>query len=73
MSHVIPRTPRPLSARYGQHGHDLDGIAREDGKVRMPLEQLGGGLVRVRTHNRKSAYLIASIVDPALSDPLGFP
>src|SRR6202521_1614351 len=67
------RVSRPLSAWYGQHGHDLDGIARENGKVRMLLEEFGGGLVRVRSHNRKSAHVIARIVDPALRDPLGFP
>ena len=35
---IIPRALPPLSARNGQHGHDLDRIARENGKMRMPVE-----------------------------------
>src|SRR5450631_2448591 len=70
--HVTPRAVRSLSAWYGQHGHDLDGVAREDGKVRMPLEEFGGGLVRVRAYNRESAHVIVRIIDPALRDLLGF-
>jgi hypothetical protein len=34
-----------LSVWYWQHGHDLDGVARENRKVRMPLEEFGRGLV----------------------------
>jgi hypothetical protein len=33
-----PRALPPLSARNGQHGHDLDRIARENGKMRMLIE-----------------------------------
>src|SRR5258706_15021970 len=63
---------RPLAAGYGQYGHDLDGIARENGKVRMLLEEPGGGLVRVRAHHRKGAQFVANVVDSALRDLLGF-
>src|ERR1700741_3726203 len=62
-----------LSAWNGQHGDDLDGIARENGKVRMPVEELGSGLMRIRVHNRECAHVIARIVDPTLRDLLGFP
>jgi hypothetical protein len=48
----------------GQHGHDLDGIAGENRKVRMPVEEPCGGLVRIRAHNRKSVHVIADIVNP---------
>src|SRR5450432_1566744 len=37
-----------LATRYGQHRHDLHGVAREDRKVRVLLEEFGGGLMRVR-------------------------
>src|ERR1022692_4947759 len=70
--HYIPCALRPLGAWYRQHGHDLDGIARENGKVRMLLKEFGGGLVRVATHNHKRAHIIADIVDPALRDLFGF-
>src|SRR5439155_15844004 len=63
----------PLSAWNGQHGHDLDGIARENGKVRMPVEELGSGLMRIRAHNRECAHVIARIVEATLRDLLGFP
>ena len=62
-----------LGAWYRQHGHDLHGITREDRKVRMLLEKFGGGLVRVRVDNHKSAHVIARILGPALRDLLGFP
>jgi hypothetical protein len=35
---VTPRALPPLSAWNGQHGHDLDRIARENGKMRMLIE-----------------------------------
>jgi hypothetical protein len=70
---VTPRALPPLSAWNGQHGHDLDGIARENGKVRMLVEELGSGLMRIRAHNRECAHVIARIVDPTLRDLLGFP
>ena len=54
---------RQLAARYRQHGHDLDGIARKDRKVRVILKEFGGGLVRVATHNHKSAHIVADVVD----------
>jgi len=34
------------AAGNGQHGHDLDRIAGEDGEVGMPFEQFCCGLVR---------------------------
>jgi len=70
---ITPARSTSLSAWNGQHGHDLDGIARENGKVRMPVEEPGGSLVRIRSHNRECAQLIAFIVDPTLRDLLGFP
>src|SRR5450631_1883108 len=69
---ITPRSLRPLGTWNGQHWHDIDGIARENGKVRMIVEELSGGLVRIRAHNRKSAHVIARIVDPTLRDLLGF-
>src|SRR5664279_556569 len=63
-----PRGLPLLSAWNGQHGHDLDGVARENGKVRMIVEELGGGLVRIRAHNCESAHFIAYIVDSTLRD-----
>jgi hypothetical protein len=35
---VNPCALPPLSAWNGQHGHDLDRIARENGKMRMLIE-----------------------------------
>src|ERR1035438_4520830 len=67
------RALRPLGAWNGQHGHDLDGIARENGKVRMLVKELGGGLVRIREHNRESTHVIARIFDPTLRNLFGFP
>src|SRR5208283_2911570 len=61
-----------LSARNWQHGHDLDAVARENRKVRMIVEQLGGGLMRIRAHDRESTHAVARIVDAALRDLLGF-
>src|ERR1700688_889853 len=69
---VTPRALPPLSTWNGQHGHDLDGIAREYGKVRMLVEEPGGGIVRIRAYNRECAHVIARIVDPTLRDLLGF-
>src|SRR5664279_2699004 len=68
-----PRGLPLLSAWNGQYGHDLDGVARENRKVRMVVEELGGGFVRIRTHNRECAHFIAYIVDSTLRDLLGFP
>jgi hypothetical protein len=70
---ATPRAGCLLSAWDGQHGHDLDGIARENCKVRMLVEELGGSLVGIRAHNRESTHVIARIVDPTLRDFLGFP
>ena len=41
--------------------------------MRMIVEELGGGLVRIRAHDRESAHVIARIVDATLRDLLGFP
>src|SRR6516162_6480888 len=38
----------------------------------MPLEESGGGLVRVRAYNRKSTQRIARVIDPALCDLFRF-
>src|SRR5882672_5236824 len=70
---TAPRTCVPLSAWNRQHGHDLDSIARENGKEWMLVEELGGGLVRISAHNRERAQAIAYIVDPSLRDLLGLP
>src|SRR5664279_1624137 len=56
---------------YGQHGHDLDGIAWENCKVWMVLEHFGGGLMRVCADQRKGTHFIARVVDAALRDILG--
>src|SRR5258708_34303066 len=69
----LPSDRCQLAAGYGQYGHDLDGIARENGKVRMLLEEPGGGLVRVRPHHRKGAQFVARVADSTLGDLLGFP
>src|ERR1700733_3684185 len=63
-------SPRVLPAWYRQHGHDLDGLAGKDRKVRVLLKKSGGGLVRVGTNNHESAHSIADIIDAALRDLL---
>jgi hypothetical protein len=40
-----------LGARYRQNGHDVDGFPGKDRKVRMPLEQLGRSLTRIRAND----------------------
>ena len=62
-----------LGARYRQNGHDLDGIAREDHKVRMLFEELGGSLVRIRANDRVGAQLIACVFDAARRYLFGLP
>jgi hypothetical protein len=60
-----------LGARYRQNGHDLDGFPGKNRKVRMPLEQLGRSLMRIRANDHIGAYLIACIFDAALGDFFG--
>src|SRR5262249_49069529 len=60
-----------LGARNRQNGHDLDGFPGKDCKVRMPLEQLGRSLMRIRANDRVGAHLIAGIFDAALGDFFG--
>jgi len=46
----------PLGARYRQNRHNLYGISRKDREVRMPLEQLGGSVMRFRANHRVGAH-----------------
>jgi len=62
-----------LGARYRQNGHDVDGFPGKDRKVRMPLEQLGRSLMRIRANDHIGAHLIACIFDAALGDFLVLP
>src|SRR5262249_12570801 len=64
--------PRRLGARYRQNRHDLYGISRKDRKVRMPLEQLGGSVMRFRANDRVGAHRVAYVFDAALAHLLGF-
>src|SRR5579883_29534 len=63
--------PQALGSRYGQYRHDLDRVARKDGEVGMLLEELGGGLVRLRLHEREGGQLVADVLDPPWTDFLG--
>jgi hypothetical protein len=50
-----------LGARYRQYWHHLHGFSRKNREVRMLLEQLGGGVMR----------LIAYVFDAALANLFG--
>jgi hypothetical protein len=60
-----------LGAWYRQNGHDLDRFPGKDRKVRMPLEQLGRSLMRIRANDHVGAHLITCIFDAALRDFFG--
>src|SRR2546430_1701369 len=58
-------------ARYRENGHDLDGFPGKDRKMRMPLEEFGRSLMRVRANDHVGTHLIACIFDAALRDFFG--
>src|SRR5437660_9367057 len=58
-------------ARYRENGHDLDGFPGKDRKMRMPLEEFGRSLMRVRANDQVGTHLIACIFDAALRDFFG--
>src|SRR6185437_11797060 len=62
-----------LGSRYGQYRHDLDGIAGENGEMRMLFKELRGSLMRLGAHNREGAHFIADVVGAPLRDLLGPP
>ena len=51
--------PRRLGARYRQDRYDFHGISRKDREARMPLEQLGGSVMRFRANHRVGAHPVA--------------
>src|SRR5262245_61467624 len=58
-------------AWYRQNRHDLDGFPGKDRKMRMPFEQLGRSLMRIRANHHVGAHLITFIFDAPLGDFFG--
>src|SRR6516165_7082658 len=74
MSALPPKAdiePRRLGARYWQNRHDFHGISRKDREVRMPLEQLSGGVMRFRANYRVAAHQVAYVFNALLAHLFG--
>ena len=56
--------------RNRQALHDLDGVAGEDRKVRVVLEQFGGGFVRLRLHDRVGGHGVPDVAYAACANAL---
>src|SRR6185369_17660291 len=54
-----------LAARYRQNRHDLDGLARKDGKVRVSLEHLRCSLERCSANHRKRGQQVGDLGNTA--------
>src|SRR5687768_2465774 len=64
---------RLLHPRHRQALHHFDRVAREDGEVRVLLEQFRRGLVRLGLDDVVGGHVVADVGDAAGRDPLGLP
>ena len=65
--------PKRLAAGNRKNRHDLDGLTREDRKMRMILEHLRCRLMRSGANHRKGAHRVGDVGNPLPVDFLVLP